>query len=56
MLKLLQTLCCLDGVSGGEDAVRDFIRTQEVVYGVVNIKERLNVREKPDSNSKLAFM
>lgn len=32
------------------------IRTQEVVYGVVNIKERLNVREKPDSNSKLAFI
>ncbi|MBR6748439.1 MAG: M42 family peptidase [Clostridia bacterium] len=32
MLKLLQTLCCLDGVSGNEDAVRNYIRTQAELY------------------------
>lgn len=32
------------------------IRTQQVVYGVVNINERLNVREKPNSESKLALI
>ena len=26
MLELMQTLCRLDGVSGCEDAVRDYIR------------------------------
>ena len=26
MLELLKTLCRLDGVSGDEDAVRDYIR------------------------------
>ena len=32
MLELMQTLCRLDGVSGCEDAVRDFIRGQAAPY------------------------
>lgn len=32
------------------------IRAQEVVYGTVNIDQRLNVRIKPDADSKLAFI
>ena len=32
MIETLKTLCALNGVSGDEDAVRDYLRTQAEPY------------------------
>ena len=40
----------------GIESTVNVIRAQEVTWGVVNIDQRLNVRSKPDSESKLAFI